>query len=144
MDVLFPEYFQSISIIFPYHGQHVHTMELDKTMGIECANLFLQYFQNISITWKRFNFPLSSHKTKSHVQVSNILHGILFSSKLVLQQGFHYETCLGLNDIRTPQRIWREWKETLITDDTCGQQRRKIKEGEGEGVGGGGGGDTSH
>ena len=51
----------------------------------------------------------------------------------MLQQGFHYETCLGLNDIRTPQRIWREWKETLITDDACGQQRRKIKEGEGEG-----------
>ena len=68
----------------------------------------------------------------------------------MLQQGFHYETRLGLNDIRTPQRIWREWKETLITDDACGQQRRKIKEEEGEGVGvgvgggGRGGGDTSH
>ena len=27
-------YFQSISGIFPYHGKHFHTMELDKTMKI--------------------------------------------------------------------------------------------------------------
>ena len=47
MEVLFPKYFQSISRIFPYHGQHIHTMELDKTMEIGFSKLFLQYFQNI-------------------------------------------------------------------------------------------------
>ena len=33
-------YFQNISRIFPYHGQH---MALDKTMEIGFSNLFLQY-----------------------------------------------------------------------------------------------------
>ena len=55
MEVLFPEYFQSISRIFPNHGEHFHTMELDKTIEIG--------FLNISILWKRSNFsrvePLS-------------------------------------------------------------------------------------
>ena len=44
MEVLFPEYFQSISRIFPYHGQHhFHTMELDKTFLI---------FSGVSV-WQR-------------------------------------------------------------------------------------------
>ena len=33
MEVLSPEYFPSISRIFPYHGQHFH-VKLDKTMEI--------------------------------------------------------------------------------------------------------------
>ena len=53
-EVLFPEYFESISRIFiPCHGQHFHTMASDKTMEIGFSNL--QYFQNISIPWKRSN-----------------------------------------------------------------------------------------
>ena len=51
MEFLFPEYFQSISRIFPYHGQHFRTMELDKTLEIGFCNLFLQYFQNKSRTF---------------------------------------------------------------------------------------------
>ena len=47
MEVLFPEYLQSISRIFPYHGKHFHTMELDKTMEIGFPNLFLQYFHTV-------------------------------------------------------------------------------------------------
>ena len=31
-------------------------MELDKTMEIGFSNLFLQYFQNISMLWKRVQF----------------------------------------------------------------------------------------
>ena len=55
MEVLFPKYFQSISWIFPFHGKHSHNMELEKIMEIGYSNLFLQYFQNISIPWKRSN-----------------------------------------------------------------------------------------
>ena len=41
MEVLFPEYFQSISKIFPCHENNVHTMELKKkTMEIGFSNLF--------------------------------------------------------------------------------------------------------
>ena len=47
MEVLFPEYFQSISRISPYHGKHFHTMELDKTMETGFFKLFLQYFHNM-------------------------------------------------------------------------------------------------
>ena len=47
-----PQYGSFISRIFPYHGKHLHTMELDKTMDIGFSNLFLQYFQNICILWK--------------------------------------------------------------------------------------------
>ena len=65
MEVLFPGYSQNISRIFPYHGLHLHTMELDKTMKIGFSNLFLQYFQNTSIRWKRSNF--SSASAKCHV-----------------------------------------------------------------------------
>ena len=56
MEVLFPEYFHSISRIFPFHGKHFHTMELDKAMEIGLSNPFLQYFQNISKGWKRPDF----------------------------------------------------------------------------------------
>ena len=57
MEVLFPENFQSISRIFVLVLiQPLHTMELDKTMEIGLSKLFLQYFQNISILWKKFNF----------------------------------------------------------------------------------------
>ena len=58
--VLFPKYLQSISIIFTYHGQYFHTMELDTTLEIGFSNLFLQYFQNISILWKRSSIPFHS------------------------------------------------------------------------------------
>ena len=44
MEVLFPEYFQNISRIIPYHGKHFHTLELDKTMEIG----FSIFFYNIS------------------------------------------------------------------------------------------------
>ena len=44
MEVLFPEYFQGIYGIFPYHEKHFHTMELDKTMEIR----FPTFFYNIS------------------------------------------------------------------------------------------------
>ena len=47
-----PQFGRFISRIFPYHGKHFHTTELDKTMEIGFSNLFLQYFQNISILWK--------------------------------------------------------------------------------------------
>ena len=50
----FPEYFQSISRIFLYHGKHFHIMNLEKnTMEIGFSNLFLQFFQKISVLWKR-------------------------------------------------------------------------------------------
>ena len=49
MEVLFPEYFQSVSRIFSYHEKHFNTMELDKTG-------FFNFFSNIS---KYFNvFPV--------------------------------------------------------------------------------------
>ena len=50
MEVLFPEYFQSISRIFPYYGKHFNTMELE----IGFSNLFLQLIfpLNISILWE--------------------------------------------------------------------------------------------
>ena len=42
MEVLFPEYFQSISRIFPYHGQHFHTMELDiPTFFYKISKIFI-------------------------------------------------------------------------------------------------------
>ena len=41
-------YFQNISRVFLEYF-HFHTMELDKTMEIGFSNLFLQYFQNMSI-----------------------------------------------------------------------------------------------
>ena len=41
MEVLFPEYFQSIFKISPYHEKHFHTMELDKTKEIGSSNLLL-------------------------------------------------------------------------------------------------------
>ena len=44
MEVLFLEYFQSISRIFPFHGKHFRTMELDKTMELD----FPTFFYNIS------------------------------------------------------------------------------------------------
>ena len=56
MEALFPEFFQIISRIFSYHGQHFHTMELNKTMEIGFSIIFLQYFQNTSVLWKRSNF----------------------------------------------------------------------------------------
>ena len=48
-----PQYGSFTSRIFPYYGKHFHTVELDKTMEIGFSNLFLQYFPNISILWKR-------------------------------------------------------------------------------------------
>ena len=39
-----------------YLQEYFHTMELDKTMEIKFFNLFLEYFQNISIVWKRSIF----------------------------------------------------------------------------------------
>ena len=45
---------RSISIIFPYHRKHCHTMALDKNMEIGFSNL--QYYQNISTLRKRLNF----------------------------------------------------------------------------------------
>ena len=39
--------------IFPYHGEHFHSKELDKTMEIRFSNLFLLHFQNISIHYER-------------------------------------------------------------------------------------------
>ena len=56
MEALFPQFFQIISIIFSYHGQHFHTMELNKTMEIGFSIIFLQYFQNTSVLWRRSNF----------------------------------------------------------------------------------------
>ena len=50
---------RSKSIIFSYHRKHFHTMEFDKTMEIGFSNLFLQYFENISILWRRSNFPVT-------------------------------------------------------------------------------------
>ena len=45
IEVLFsPEYFKSISRMFPYHGKHVHTMEMDKFIEIGFSNLFLTIF----------------------------------------------------------------------------------------------------
>ena len=56
MEVLFPEYFQGI----PRNMAYFHTtdnlsiyLESDKTMEIGFSDLFLQYFQNIFILWKR-------------------------------------------------------------------------------------------
>ena len=56
IEVIFPGYFQSIQSIFPYHGKHFRIKELDKTMEIGFSNLYLQYFQNTSILWKRPDF----------------------------------------------------------------------------------------
>ena len=56
MEVLFPEYFQSISRIFLNDGEHLHTMELYKTMENGFSNLFLQYFQNIPMLRQKSNF----------------------------------------------------------------------------------------
>ena len=47
MEVLFPEYFQSVSRIFPYHGHIFHTMELVKTIEIGFSNVFF-FLYNIS------------------------------------------------------------------------------------------------
>ena len=79
MEVLFPEYFQSISRIFPYHGKHFHTMELDKTMETGFSNLVLQYFHCISsILWERSNF--SSVTVKHCLSLDNVrLNGPLLS-----------------------------------------------------------------
>ena len=38
--------FHSVEVLFP---EYFHTMELDKTMDIGFPDLFLQYFQTISI-----------------------------------------------------------------------------------------------
>ena len=47
----FPKYWQNVSWIFPHHGKHSLTMELDKTIESGFSNLFLQYFH----TMKRSN-----------------------------------------------------------------------------------------
>ena len=70
MEVLFPEYFQGIYGIFPYHEKHFHTMELDKTM-----ETFLQYFQYISYYGRGIIFPVhvplvcftASSKSQNHL-----------------------------------------------------------------------------
>ena len=41
------EYLQSISRIFPYHGELVHTVEFNKTMEIGFSNPFLQLISKI-------------------------------------------------------------------------------------------------
>ena len=51
LEVLFPKYWQNVSWIFPHHGKHSLTMELDKTIESGFSNLFLQYFH----TMKRSN-----------------------------------------------------------------------------------------
>ena len=66
-----------ISRIFPVFLEYLHTtefhsMELDQSMEIGFSDLFLQYFQNISIVWKTMAFqtqflfslhsPASGHK----------------------------------------------------------------------------------
>ena len=52
--------FQSVIVLLPEYSQSIflytYTMELDKTMEIGFFNLFLQYFQSISIPWKTSNF----------------------------------------------------------------------------------------
>ena len=58
MDLL--EYFHATENNF-------HSMELDKTMEIGFSNLFLQYFQNIPIRWKRLNFSSDSFPRTRHV-----------------------------------------------------------------------------
>ena len=93
MEVLFAEYVQSISRIFPYHEKHFHTMELDKTIEIGFSNLFffyiisrifpllflffllfvLHYFQNIFILWKG---PIFQHQ-QGHYFWRNLRAGFL-------------------------------------------------------------------
>ena len=71
MEVLFPEYFRSISRIFPFHGKHLHTMELDKTIETGFSNLFLRNFHCISFTlWERSNF--SSVTVKHCLSLDNV------------------------------------------------------------------------
>ena len=74
-------YFHNIFRIFleyfPYHGKHFHSMELDKNMEIGFSNLFLQYFQNISILWKRSNV---SSVFQSHYHLK-LFGSIKFSSR---------------------------------------------------------------
>ena len=75
MEILFPEY---VSRIVPYHGIHFHTMELDKTMEIGFSNLFLQYFQDISILWKSSIFPVEPRNSFTAAQSSNQMRCLIF------------------------------------------------------------------
>ena len=53
MEVLFTEYFPSISRIFPYHGKHFH-VKLDKTMEIGFGDALLKkmnYTNRTKPTW---------------------------------------------------------------------------------------------
>ena len=56
MEVLFEEYFQSISWIFPYHVKHFRTIEFDETMENGFSNLFQQYLQKIPVLRQKSNF----------------------------------------------------------------------------------------
>ena len=72
MEVLFPG-------IFPYHGKHFHTMELDQTMEIGFSNLFLQYFRYISLLWRRSKFSSVSAESTINMFLRNSLFwGIWF------------------------------------------------------------------
>ena len=55
------EYFQSISRIFPYHGEQFHSMKLDKTMEIGFSNLFLNNISKIFHTMEDIQILEPSH-----------------------------------------------------------------------------------
>ena len=54
--VLFPEYFQSVSIIFPCHIAILWNWTKLCKLDILFLQYCLQYFQNTSILWKRSNY----------------------------------------------------------------------------------------
>ena len=148
MELLFPEYFQSISRIFPYHGKHFHTVELDKTMEIGFSNLFLQYFQNISILWERSiffqcfregngNWTSFLRNTLQHITklgFTNQVHFKRHSFKTVIYEGFVVLLQRSTSTIfhcRCSSASWTEpWIWTLILNCelelSTGMQTHKI------------------
>ena len=58
-------------------------MELDKTMEIVFSNLLLQYFQNISIPWKRNFFPVICHWKARKLPKRDVIRLWIFSALLI-------------------------------------------------------------
>ena len=85
MEVLFPENSQKIPRIFPYHGKHFHTMELDKNHGNWISQPFSTTLPKSFYTMERSNSPSG---------YLNQLNAILLEKPLVKVGSLFCDGCL--------------------------------------------------